>query len=156
MRSSIVCATTLGVLFLGHCTPLAASDSVHASLIVTARFEQRMSLSVSTEVLQFRSDGSHRRAVAVVDFIAAARTRADAEIMLIVEPLTTPEPGEDRVQVRLANPASGTGIALDPGRPTVVGRWQGSGSRRGSLAFEAQLEEGQTYTLPVRFVLSTL
>jgi hypothetical protein len=76
--------------------------------------------------------------------------------MLIVEPLATLQQSGAPVQVRLVNPASGTAAALNPGGPTVVSRWCGSGTRRGSLVFEMQLEKGQAYTLPVRFVLSTL
>jgi hypothetical protein len=136
----------------------AASESAHATVTVTARFDSRTSLVVSTRVLRFAVTDPAQPAVEVVDVQAAARTAAGAEIVLSVESLAAPHgPG---------GPAPGGGTISFEGRgdgltagslgpsSTVAGRWTGSGKRSGQLVFALRSERSGTYTIPVRFVLS--
>lgn len=135
------------------------SEMATGTLVVNARFSSRTSLTVSTEVLHFDVAGAERTAVAAVDFLAAARTQAGAEVVLIVEPgraLQGPGGAADvESSVTFLGEGDGTlGGVLAAAGQTIAGRWAGSGVRRGRLLFTLRSAAFGSYTVPVRFVLS--
>ena len=98
---------------------------------------------------------------ATIEFSAAVRTRRDADVVLTVESAGTLE-GPDGAadvesQISFGGDLEGTlpGVMGRDG-PQVAARWIGGGVRDGRLTFTLRgpINPG-TYTLPLRFVLST-
>jgi hypothetical protein len=139
-------------------TPAAASDTAHATVTVTARFDTRTSLTVSTRVLHFDVQDPAQSATEVVDVQAAARTIAGGEVVLSVEsPVAAYGPGPSDVETALSFEGHGNGLisgVLDSTSPRIAGRWIGSGKRTGQLVFALRASEAGRYARPVRFVLS--
>ena len=135
-----------------------ASDT--RTLTVTAAFNNRTALRVSTQMLQFDIADPAEGSIAIVDFSAAARTRTGDEVVLTVEPLAAVDGpgGAADVETSLTFAGEGNGAlsgALTGDRPAVAGRWQGSGSRTGRLIFTLRGAVPGRYVLPVRFLLTT-
>lgn len=137
---------------------LAATGADTKSVVVTATFDSRTSLRVSSQLLQF--DVVDGEAVAAIDFSAGARTRSGGEVVLTVEPARAAEgPGgaaDVETSVTFAGEGDGTRSgALSSSSPAVAGRWNGSGLRTGRMVFSLRSAAPGSYSLPVRFVLST-
>jgi hypothetical protein len=135
-----------------------AAETVTRSVVVTAQFDTRTSLTVSTQFLQFQVVNPELPATASVDFSAAARTFAGGEVVLSVEPICVEGPGgstDAKSALTFTGEGEGTldGVAR-PAAPTVAGRWVGSGARSGRLLFSLHAAASGTYAVPVRFVLS--
>ncbi len=99
-------------------------------------------------------------ATAEVEFSAGARTPSGAEVVLSMEPERAIEGpgGAADVESSLSFSGEGEGTTagiVGSGAPTIAGRWSGSGLRSGRLVFSLRAGATGTYTLPVRFVLST-
>jgi hypothetical protein len=156
----VYAAFCLGVVVMAGASSRVAAESRTASLSVTAEFRARTSLKLSNQLLQFEASGDGSDAIAVVDFSAGARTRSGGEVVLTVEPVGgTSGPG-GAADVETAVTFSGTGDGMLAGAlrslsPSVVGRWTGSGLRTGRVNFALRAAAAGTYTVPVRFVLST-
>jgi hypothetical protein len=140
--------------------PLAAASGSDAkTVVVAATVASRMSLKVSTQLLQFEvADGGE--AVAAIDFSAGARTQTGGEVVLTVEPMRATEgPGgaaDVETSVTFAGEGEGTRSgSLIANAPAVAGRWNGSGLRTGRMVFALRSAAPGSYSLPVRFVLST-
>jgi hypothetical protein len=155
-RSLCVLALAAGLLPV---RTVAAAETVTRTLAVTARFESRTSLTISSELLRFDVLGPDQPASTVVEFSAAARTGSGGEVVLSVEPVSAlTGPGDAPVANSLVS-FSGEGQGTLRGvvssiAPTIAGRWTGSGVRGGRLVFLLQAAVPGSYTLPVRFVLT--
>ena len=139
-------------------TAAAASDSATSSITITAVFESRTSLKVSSQLLQFDVANPDQPAMASVDFSAGARTRSGGDVVLTVEPLRGIEGPGGAADVETSVTFSGAGAGMLTGTlqgASVAGRWNGSGLRTGRLTFAVRAAAAGTYTVPVRFVLST-
>ena len=132
-----------------------------ASANVQVRFDvaARTSLKVSSEVLRFDVAQPGGTATAAIDFSAAARMPSGAEIVLSVEPLRAVEGPGGAADVESSLSFAGRGPGLLAGALTgdtaIVGQGHGSGLREGRVVFTLRANASGTYTLPVRFVLST-
>jgi hypothetical protein len=140
--------------------PVHGSDSANGAVVVTARFGARTSLTVSTRVLHFDVANPSEAVQAEVDFAAGARTSAGAEVVLSVEPeqaVSGPGGAADvETSITFAGEGEGTMAGtVDASSPAVAGRWTGSGRRTGRLIFSLRAGAAGSYTLPVRFILST-
>ena len=75
--------------------------------------------------------------------------------MLTVEPVRQLEGPGGAVEVSFSGEGEGTlDGALSERTPTVVGRWTGSGSRSGRVAFSLRAAAPGDYDVPLRFVLT--
>lgn len=154
---SLVLLAAVGVgLAAWQVRPHAQSPAASATLTVHVRFAARTSLKVSSSELRFDVASPGALARATVQFAASARTRNGGEVMLTVEPAGIVDSPDGRATSSLSivcEDERGQAAPLQGAR--VVGRWIGSGTRRGSVAFTL---EGAThpgsYSMPVRFVLS--
>ena len=140
--------------------PAGAADGASGVVVVSAQFGSRMSLKVSTDLLQFDVIAAGQPATAAVSFSAAARTRSGADVVLSVEPVRAIEGPGGAADVESALVFEGEGEGTVAGvvacsAPTVAARWSGSGLRTGRLVFTLKSRAPGSYTLPVRFVLST-
>lgn len=150
---------TFAALVLAPGTALLAADTANGAIVVNAQFSSRTSLKVSTQILQFDVAAPDQTATAAVDFSAAARTQAGAEVVLSVEPVRSVEgPGgaaDVESSMTFAGEGDGTlGGVISAAGPTVAGRWIGSGLRSGRLLFALRAAASGTYTIPMRFILS--
>jgi hypothetical protein len=155
---SLALAAAIGVAVLAGAVPSAASDA-HAVVVVSAVFGPRSALNLSTEVLRFDVTAPDQPATVALDFSAAIRTRSGAEVVLSVEGLRALQgPGAADVETSLTFVGEGEGTlpgVIDPKALSIAGRWVGSGRRTGRLIFSLRAGAAGTYTVPVRFVLST-
>ena len=136
-----------------------AAAQVTATVPALATVHARTSLVVSSELLRFDVVEPGGRASVTVDFSAAARTAAGADVVLSVEPLTglLGPGGAADFETTLAFDGSGEGTrggVLDAAAPTVAAHWTGSGLRRGRLTFTLRAGAPGAYQIPVRFILS--
>ena len=136
---------------------VAWAESASAAVVVTASFNSRTSLNVSTDVLRFDVVSSDEAALAAVDFSARARTAGGAPVVLSVEPLREVPGGPAAAESSLTFSGIGegalSGMVATTGS-TVAGRWTGGGLRHGQLVFALRTSQCGTYSIPVRFVLS--
>jgi len=144
----------------------SASDRATVTVTVSAQFNSRTSLKVSTQLLQFDIAAPGQPATAVVDFSAGARTRSGNDVVLSVEPARGVEGPGGAADVESSLTFAGEGDATmaghvgpagpaGPAGPSIAGRWTGSGLRTGRLVFSLRAGASGTYTVPMRFVLST-
>jgi len=135
-----------------------ASESVTASVAVTAEFASRTSFKVSTDVLRFEVTDQTGIATAEVDFTAAAVTRAGGEVTLSVEAggaLEGPAAAGHGTDMTVSGTTAGTTAgAIVHSSPSLAARWIGSGVRAGRLIFTLRAATIGRYTVPVHFVLS--
>jgi len=149
------------VLALAVCASAAAAEELaSASVTVNLNLGTRTSLKVSTEVLRFDVVQPGEVATATLDFTAGARMPASSDVVLTVEPLRGVEGtgGAADAESTLSFTGEGAGVlagSVAMSQGTVVGRWQGSGVREGRVIFRLRANAAGTYSLPVRFVLST-
>ena len=159
MRSLPLAAALVAAAVLGAPAPAAAASEAKASVVVSAVFGPRTSLNLSTEVLRFDVTSPGRPAIVALEFSAGIRTHSGAEVMLSVEALRALDGmGAADVESSLTFVGEGEGTSagtVDPKALAVAGRWQGSGHRTGRLIFSLRTAATGTYTIPVRFVLST-
>ena len=157
MRSRLL----LTVAVLAVCARGAAAEDVATARVsVNLHVASRTSLKVSSRVLHFDVTRPGGFATAALDFSAGARTPARSDVVLTIEPergIDGPG-GAAEVDTDLSFIGEGDGVlagsvALAHG--TVVGRWQGSGLREGRIIVTLRANAAGTYSLPVRFVLST-
>lgn len=140
--------------------PAAAEDVRSKTVIVNVSLATRMSLTVSSRLLQFDVAQPGDVATAALDFTAGARTPAGSDVVLTIEPeraLGGPGGAAD-VESDLRFTGEGQGMlagSIAHGYSTVVGRWQGSGLRQGRVLFTLRASAAGSYSLPVRVVLST-
>jgi hypothetical protein len=137
----------------------ASAETASASLVVAATLNSRTSLHVSEDVLRFDVAGADQPVTASVDFSAAARTAADAEVLLSVEPIREGQGPEGPSDLAASLTFSGIGEGtltgtIAPSGLTAAGRWTGSGLRHGRLVFALRASAPASYRIPVRFVLS--
>ena len=161
MTPSRVLAASFVVL-LSLPAPAAGAESASSgtSVRVAADFASRTSLKVSTQTLQFVAGQPGDESIVVVEFTAAARTRTGGDVVLTVESERMPAGPGGAADVEAAVSFSGDGAGTHAGllrtaSASVAGRWQGSGIRSGRLKFALHAPAAGTYTVPVRFVLST-
>ena len=141
-------------------TPGRASGAdTTASVLIHAQVSSRTSLKVSTESLRFEVLRPFEDAVAVVEFSAAVRTHAGANVVLSIE--VGAEPGgrsHDEPASTLTFVGEGEGALLEGTvartSPFVAARWIGSGRRIGRLKFLLRARTPGSYTVPLRFVLT--
>ena len=152
MRSLSTAVVTAAVLSVAT---VASAESATTTLVVSAAFNSRTSLNVSTDVLQFDVGSASDSAVTTVEFSARARTAGGAQVVLSVERLD--EVPQLRGQSSLTFSGVGDGTlsgAVAPTGLTVVSRWSGSGLWHGTVVFALRDSAPGKYVVPVRFVLS--
>ena len=156
-RFLVCCAIALALAGGARSADAQAIDSAHVQ--VRMDVATRTSLKVSSDVLRFDVARDGGAATAVIDFSAGARVTSGADVVLSVEPLRAIDGPGGAADVESSLSFSGEGPGVLAGSltrdTTVVGRWQGSGLREGRLVFTLRANASGTYTLPVRFVLST-
>jgi hypothetical protein len=140
--------------------PAAAEETATASVSVNVLVSSRTSLKVSSSVALFDVVEPGGAATASIDFTAGARVVSGADVVLTVEPLRQVDGPGGAADVETAITFFRDGDGLERGRldttgPTVAGRWHGSGLRSGRLSFTIRAGAAGTYSLPLRFVLST-
>lgn len=125
----------------------------------TAIVSERISLSVSAEVLQFVVEDGSDEAAARLEFTAGVRAVPGRDVLLIAEPA-----GD--LQAATGGPVSagelrfaGEGDAmlsglLVGGAPRIVARWTGGGQRRGTIVFHLRGAAPGAYSIPVRLLVS--
>ena len=141
-------------------SPAAAEEVATANVTVNLNLSTRTSLKVSSPVLQFDVTQPGEAVTAALDFTAGARLSTGADVVLSIEPLRAiPGPGGPAdADGALTFTGEGDGVlagAISTTHGTVVGRWVGSGMRAGRIVFTLRAHAAGTYSLPVRFVLST-
>ena len=147
-------ASCVYVALLASPPSVEGAETKSSTVAVVAGFGARTSLRVSSQILQFAVSDPDVPAVAVVEFSAGARTQPGGDVLLTVERLSSIDcPDEAAVTFTGDGPGSGAG-GLAAAGPTIAARWTGSGLRSGRLTFLLRAATG-TYTIPLRFVLST-
>ncbi len=161
MRTLPAALTSL-VLGLSLATSDAsAAETATASVTVNVHVASRTSLKVSSQVLRFDVVEPGGEATASIDFTAAARVPAGADVVLTVEPIRqTNHQGLAAQAVSSSTTFAGQGEgmlagAIDARAASVAGRWCGSGRRQGRILFKMRANAAGRYMMPVRFVLST-
>ena len=146
---------------------LVSADAVGAqhvlastTVLATATFARRPTLTVSSHVLQFRIGAGATQAEAVVDFTAAMRARPGEEVVLTIDAANAVHGpgGAADVDAVLTFSGEGPGIqtgTLDTNRTVVAARWFGGGQRRGRLVFTLRASAPGVYTVPVSYLLGT-
>lgn len=140
--------------------PARASETATSTVVVNVQVASRTSLKVSSDVLQFDIAQPGVPATVAIDFSAGARVASAADVVLTVEALRSLDGpgGAADVEASMAFDGEGDGLlrgTLDVEVPAIAGRWQGSGLHQGRLLFTIRANSAGTYSLPVRFVLST-
>ena len=155
------CSALTSLAIVVACTFMPASAhaaEATASIQVQARMSSRTALTVSTQSLHFTVAHPAEAATASVDFSAAARTHAGADVVLSIEIPRAIEDGEKQVaEARLTFAGEGVGTrdgAIATAAPSVAARWIGSGRRSGRLVFTLRARAAGAYTVPVRFMLA--
>jgi hypothetical protein len=138
----------------------AAGDVVRGTVVVNAQFASRTSLKVSSDLLRFDIVGPGATATATIEFSAGARTPSNGDIVLTVEPMHAMQGpgGAADAEAFLSVSGEGQGLVaanVSATSGTVIGRWQGSGLRAGRLVLALRANAAGSYSMPVRFVLST-
>lgn len=138
----------------------AAEDVATGNITVNVTVAARTSLKVSSRVLHFDVTQPGAVATAAMEFSAGARLSSGSDVVLTVEPLRGLDGpgGAAGVETALDFVGEGDGMlagSIAMARSTIVGRWQGSGLREGRVIFQLRADAAGTYSLPVRFVLST-
>ena len=138
----------------------APSDSATATLGVSVLVASRTSLRVSTPILRFDVTAQGEPAIAIVDVVASSRTREGGEVVLSIDPMgvgrSTSDGDGDRDTLTFVGEGAGLSAgSLSVHSPAVAARWIGSGTRSGRVSFALRARRAGTYTIPVRFVLST-
>jgi hypothetical protein len=158
MRAFPVIFVQAAVVLTLHGSPCRAAEAT-STVSVHVPVASRTSLKVSSQIVEFsvlQADGDAR---ASVDFSAGARVASGADVVLTVEPLRQLEGPGGAADVEASIVFDGDGDGLVRGRldngPAVAGRWQGSGLRQGRVWFTIRANAAGTYTVPLRFVLST-
>jgi hypothetical protein len=160
MRALSAILTSLALASAVAVSEARAAETVTASIAVNVQIASRTSLKVSSEVVRFNVAEGETAARASIEFRAGARVASGVDVVLTVEPLHEVKGpgGAADIETSLSFDGGGDGVLrgrLDAEVPTVAGRWQGSGLRQGRLFFTIHANAAGTYTLPVRFVLST-
>jgi hypothetical protein len=148
---------------------LCAPATAHASesvrhVVLVAELTCRTSVRVSTQTLVFSVAEDGGAAIASVEYSAAARTRADGEVLVSFEwPREVEGPG-GAADVEASLTLEGNGSQLGANSPTgaapassgsfTAGRWIGSGVRHGRLTFRLTAAVAGVYTVPVRLGIS--
>jgi hypothetical protein len=151
----------LAVAALALCArPAAAEDVATAHVTVNLNLAPRTSLRVSSRVLHFDVTRPGEPATAALEFTARARMGSGSDVVLTLEPDRGVEGpgGAADVETALTFTGEGQGMlagSIEPALSTVVGRWQGSGVHEGRVLFTLRANAAGSYSLPVRFVLST-
>jgi hypothetical protein len=159
MRTLPVTLVQVALVFALHTAPTAAADTAAASVNVSVLVAPRTSLRVSSHVLQFNALAPGV-ATASIDFSAAARVPAGADVVLTVERLSDVKGSAAAPDGEPTITFAGESAGVIPGTircetPAAAGRWHGSGRREGRLVFTMQATAAGHYSVPVRFVLST-
>jgi hypothetical protein len=151
MRTLRVVIALLSAVMCVAAASASAADAATATVLVSVQFSSRTLLRVSSDLLQFDVAAPGTAATAAIDFSAAARTQASAEVLLSVEPTR----GADGAALTFAGEGTGTvDGALSALVPTVAARWTGSGVRDGRLVFALRAGASGRYVVPLHFVLS--
>ncbi len=149
-------ASSLLLLLCLGIAPAHAQQRATEVVQARVRFESRTSLSVSSSVLHFHHADPQAPSIIEIDFEARARTHVAGEVVLTVEPMRQLDGPGGSVDVSFNGEGEGTRDgALSDGAPSVVGRWTGSGSRAGRVAFSLRAAAPGDYNVPLRFVLTT-
>jgi len=143
---------------------VSAWDSATALVLMHSDVTASTSLRVSGSVLRIEpgiNGATGPVVVGTIDYRAAARTRANGEVVLTVDT------SADLDAVIGAAPGTDSGIAfagsgdgalagvLHRDAPQVAGRWVGSGVRAGQMVFTLNgAAAASGATVPLRFVLS--
>jgi hypothetical protein len=160
MRTLSAVLASAALVSTATVAPLRAAETATSTVAVNVQVASRTSLKVSSDILQFDVPQPGVPATAAIDFSAGARIAAAAHIVLTVEPLRGLDGpgGAADVEASITFDGDGDGLlrgTLDAEAPAIAGRWQGSGLHQGRLLFTIRANAAGTYTLPVRFVLST-
>lgn len=135
--------------------PALASEAVQ-QVTLAAHVESRTSLRVSTSTLSFVVPADGDTVTASVDYMAAARTQRDAQVVLSVELLRSIDGpgGAADAETTLSVDSDIAGSQQMSSTPVRAARWTGSGLREGRLTFRLAAAAPGVYAVPVRIVIS--
>ena len=143
----------LAALTIAGWSPIGAQSPARQptqALSVTASLQPRVSLQVSSGVLQFDVTDATVPATATIDFTAGARAASSSEVRLVVDALPD-VPG----LLTIAGGSEGVAMGeLQPETPTIAARWNGGGLRRGRLTFALRALAPGRYSVPVSLRLA--
>ena len=152
--------TCVASVVLGYAVwqaPLRAQAVGTRTLTLQTSLAPRTSLQVSTTRLRFEVAAGGGVSGATADYRAAARTGAFGDVTLTIQPdgaLEAPDGLRTADLAVLCGEEAGL-LPLTAGRPQVVGRWTGSGVRRGTITCRLHgAAEPGTYVQPVKFAVS--
>jgi len=152
---AILCAAAMVV---SSVPPVWAGDTATATVTVSVQLASRTSLRVSSDVLHFDANGTNMPASAAIEFSAGARVPRGADVVLTVEPegsIASGGAADVDTAVTFEGDGDGTVAGTLAATPSVAGRWQGSGLRKGRVRFTLHATAAGSYVVPVRFVLTT-
>lgn len=139
---------------------MAVGQETRTTLTMAATVDSRTSLRVSSSHVRFDIVEGTPAEPAFVDFIVAARARADGDVVLTVEAvgrlerLSGGRSAGEHVVVWFQGEGEHAG-ALTETTPQVAGAWKGSGVRHGRVAFRLLgAPVAAAYVQELKFVLS--
>ena len=155
LPASLLCAAVVAVC---SAPMVYAGETAIAAVAVSVQVASRTSLKVSSDVLHFDASAANIPATAAIEFSAGARVPRGADVVLTVEPqraIVSGGAADVETAITFEGEGDGTIAGTLAATPSVAGRWQGSGLRKGRVRFTLQTGAAGSYEVPVRFVLTT-
>jgi hypothetical protein len=148
------------VVFVSAESVRAQHALASTSVLATATFAPRPTLTVSAHVLQFRIEPGSTHADAVVDFSAAMRARPGDDVVLTVRAAKAIDGpgGAADIDAVISFAGAGDGVrsgTVDANRAAVAARWPGGGKRGGRLVFTLRASAPGVYSVPLTYLLGT-
>ena len=155
----MVLPVVLPAVLLSASAAMSQSPGPTVGVRATAVVSERISLSVSAEVLHFVVEDGSDDAAATIEFTVGVRAAPGRAVLLLAEPAGDLEgatggpvsAGELRFE--------GEGDAMQSGvlvgcAPRIVARWIGGGRWRGSVVFHLRGAAPGAYSMPIRMLVS--
>jgi hypothetical protein len=154
----MVLSVVLPAVLLSASSAISQSTGPTVSVRATAVVSERISLSVSAEVLQFVVEDGSDEAAARIEFTAGVRAVPGRDVLLMAEPAGDLEAAAGPVsggELRFAGEGDAmlSGVLVG-GAPRIVARWTGGGQRRGTIVFHLRGAAPGAYSMPVRLLVS--
>jgi len=155
LPASLLCAAVMAVC---SAPMVCAGETATAAVTVSVQVASRTSLRVSSDVLHFDASVANVPATAAIEFSAGARVPRGADLVLTVErqrAIASGGAADVETAITFEGEGDGTIAGTLAATPSVAGRWQGSGLRKGRVRFTLLTGAAGSYEVPVRFVLTT-
>lgn len=155
----MVLPVVLPAVLLYASAAMSQSPGPTVSVRATAVVSERISLSVSADVLHFVVEVGSDEAAATIEFTAGVRAAPGRAVLLLAEPAGDLEgtmggavsAGELRFEGE--GDALPSGV-LAGGASRIVARWIGGGRRHGTVVFHLRGAAPGAYSIPIRLLVS--